>query len=108
MTKDIDHESTDEIVCPYCGWEDTDSWDARKDDGEEECPDCEKKFSYSRHTTVSYTTTKLCIENGVEHQWREPRPPHLHNGKYIQGKHCEVCGKCELLPINEETGEPLP
>ena len=56
--KEIYHEYTDEIICPHCGEEMMDSWEY-SEDGEDECWECGKKFSYSRYTSVSYSTKKI-------------------------------------------------
>lgn len=55
--KEIDHESTDEAVCPHCGRELTDSWELPDEVDEQEC-ECGKSFSISRYTTCTYTTYK--------------------------------------------------
>jgi hypothetical protein len=49
---------TDEITCPWCGFEYTDSWERESGEGEEECQDCNRKFTFSRHTAVTYCTLK--------------------------------------------------
>jgi len=102
---EIEHEFTDEIVCPYCGYEYSECYEFTEDDDSTECPKCEKFFSYSRHTQITYTTTKLCKENKEEHKYKPPSVPHMHRGKWISGKHCEVCNHCELVEVNQETGE---
>lgn len=59
---EIDHEYTDEIVCPHCGYVHSDSWEWA--DGEEgvfagyECHSCDAPFSFSRHVTIAYSTEK--------------------------------------------------
>ena len=57
---DIDHEYTDNLICPYCGNEDRDSWE--QPEGEElgliECGECYKKFYGTRHIEVTYSTEK--------------------------------------------------
>lgn len=45
-----------EIKCPYCGTETSDSWEY-SDDGEEICSVCGSEYSYERVVDVSYTTT---------------------------------------------------
>lgn len=55
---EIDHEYTDEIVCPHCGYEHGDSWEA-PDDGEDDCEECGKPFRFVRDITVRYSTTKV-------------------------------------------------
>jgi len=54
----IDHKYTDEIVCPYCGSEHTDSWEYKEDSDEIQCGECEKEFTYERIVTVEYCTSK--------------------------------------------------
>jgi len=53
----IDHKYTDNIICPWCGHKDRDSWES-DDNGEEECGDCGKEFTYERIVTVEYCTSK--------------------------------------------------
>lgn len=45
---------TSQITCPYCGYEDGDSWEADDDEDECECPCCGSVFSYQRNVTVEY------------------------------------------------------
>ena len=52
---DINHEHTDEITCPWCGEVHGDSWE-RRDEGEDECSNCGKRFKYSRNVFVDYST----------------------------------------------------
>ena len=46
----------DEIKCPYCGTEKSDSWEY-SDDGSERCDTCGSEYEYERIVDVSYTTT---------------------------------------------------
>ncbi len=67
---EIDHDNTREVVCPYCGYEEGDSWEL-PDDGEHECGGCEKTFIYYRDVEVTYTSMKIggynkCGECGVK------------------------------------------
>jgi len=70
---EIKHDRTREIVCPYCGWEESGSWEI--DPGEEdlgviECGYCWKQFDAIRNVSVTYTTLK--IEKGLvkERRWK--------------------------------------
>ena len=47
---------TSEVICPHCGYQHRDSWEMSE--GEQECPDCERKYEISKYVEVSYTTTK--------------------------------------------------
>jgi len=59
----IDHEYTREIVCPYCGYEFSDSWDygLTGDPYEMEChnEDCLKTFDSYIDVDVTYVTKKI-------------------------------------------------
>jgi hypothetical protein len=57
----FDHEYTNNIVCPYCGYEDIDSWEVesgQEDLGLIECGNCEKEFYATRIISVEYSTEK--------------------------------------------------
>lgn len=44
----------DEITCPVCGAEESDSWEASEYDDNRECESCGAIFAYERHIEVSY------------------------------------------------------
>ena len=57
-------ERTENIVCPYCGYEDRDSWEVDFGPGFDGdttvvCGSCEQEFYASRMVDVCYTTKKL-------------------------------------------------
>ena len=54
-----DCSGTDEMVCPYCGEEQSDSWEVPADDGDMSCGHCSRTFRYTRNVSVSYTTTPI-------------------------------------------------
>ena len=56
------HECSDEIICPYCGYEFNDSWEidpGEEDIGELDCGNCDKKFYASRNISIDYSTQKI-------------------------------------------------
>ncbi len=58
---DIDHEYTDDIICPYCG-ETIDSTDYRCDgnmEGKEICESCGKEFEFEGDVEVTWITNKI-------------------------------------------------
>jgi hypothetical protein len=75
MTKEIDCSYTDELVCPYCGYEDSDSWEYFSRSGDStnaECGECGKTFRASQNVTVDYSSKKLpCMNGEGEHDWSE-------------------------------------
>ena len=50
---------TDNITCPYCGYENADSWEADDSDEHYECPNCGSYFSYEREVNVRYYSTPV-------------------------------------------------
>ena len=50
---------TDNITCPYCGYEDGDSWEADESNDHYECPNCGCYFSYEREVSVSYYSSPV-------------------------------------------------
>lgn len=58
---DHDTEHTDFPICPYCGHEDFNGWEAFTDGGslnEVDCPQCETPYIVECITTITYTTRK--------------------------------------------------
>jgi DNA-directed RNA polymerase subunit RPC12/RpoP len=71
---DIDLEPEDKdyernLICPYCGYEDTDSWELSDDDEEHECGRCGAIISYQRVVTVEYNSSPVKPPNVVTAKW---------------------------------------
>lgn len=49
-------EYTEQIKCPFCGYEESNSWEF-DDDGTHECGRCGGEFSWERIVTVEYNST---------------------------------------------------
>jgi len=49
---------TQEIVCPWCGQEQSDSWEA-SDSEEHECDNCGNRYKHERNVQVDYSTEKI-------------------------------------------------
>ena len=59
----IEHESTEEIVCPYCGYEFSNSFEYNDASGASiECLECDKEFGLEVQVTVEYTTGHHSVE----------------------------------------------
>ena len=66
--RNINTEYTNEIVCPFCGYEFCDSWEYGDGFNEDlglieylgliECKSCEKKFYATKHISVTYCSEK--------------------------------------------------
>jgi hypothetical protein len=58
---EIDHDYTDDIVCPWCGkhYQDCGDWfDGGRESASHDCDECGKPFSVTREFSVTYTTEK--------------------------------------------------
>lgn len=61
MSKEINHEYTEEIVCPYCGTGFTESYEyepEEEDLGIISCTSCDKEFYATREIEITYSTEK--------------------------------------------------
>lgn len=92
----IDHRYTDNVVCPWCGYIDINSWEFKSDDddlGLIECGECGKEFYATRHVSVNYSTKKArygtCLSCGKEDMVIES----WHSGF---GKYENLCLRCGL------------
>ena len=54
IPEDKDSYTNDYLTCPYCGYEDHDSFELPDEDDEYECPQCGSTLKYHREIGVSY------------------------------------------------------
>ena len=93
--KEIDCDRTDEIVCPYCGYEFSDSYEYR-DSGVIDCGDCDRKINLTVDYSVSYSTSKIPCANGEgEHRWRS----WIAYGDTKESRCCKDCDKREYREV---------
>lgn len=60
----IDHSNTREIVCPWCGYVYSNSWEYNDWSGVTiDCGNCGEEFKLFVDFTVDYTTTKIILES---------------------------------------------
>jgi protein-arginine kinase activator protein McsA len=98
MKKNIEHEYTREIVCPYCGYESSDSWDFSENEGLLECGECYKNFYFRRIVTVEYSTEKSKCANGESpHMWKS-RAIEVDGKMFLVGSyHCRSCDTYKIF-----------
>jgi len=58
-TEEIDHDYTEEITCPHCGYAMSDSWEMDSDGGTHDCGECGGEFRYSQDVTIRWSTEKV-------------------------------------------------
>ena len=49
-----EHNYEDNLICPYCGYEDSDSWELDDEEDEHVCGSCGSTFAYQRIITTHY------------------------------------------------------
>lgn len=88
-----DTQWTDEICCPFCGHETSESYEMRSDEGEYTCDSCEKIFQYQRNHSVDYTTYKgpECIRDKTKHTWQ---PVNGYQDRMRENKTYVSCKEC--------------
>jgi hypothetical protein len=91
MKNNIDCSGTDELVCPYCGYEHSDSWE-RSDEGDFQCFECEKSFVYTSYTSRTFTSHQAPCLNGGEHDWGN-----FTNLPECKIRYCRVCDKRDFV-----------
>jgi len=65
-----DKEYENNLTCPYCGHEDSDSWELSSDDEDEhECGRCGGIMSYQRIVTVEYNSSPKKPPDVVNAKW---------------------------------------
>ena len=57
LAESKDYESN--IICPFCSFEDLDSWEFSSDSNTINCDRCYSEFEYQRNVTVEYSTTPI-------------------------------------------------
>lgn len=96
----------DEITCPYCSYEYSESYDFGMENNNDttilECPNCENKFLAEIDITVSYSTKGLCKENNGEHNWKEFDHERTDGEGRLKGKSCLTCGETEFAESSEQ------
>lgn len=120
----INHEDTNEIVCPYCGYKMSDSWEMSDDEDSWECSDCQETFSYKRNISISYTSRKKqCLEDGHNFKtkghfksdeklvWNSKKGTHEFMPRgytaYTEILICVICDKEKYLDIDKQRFEEL-
>lgn len=105
---------TDEIVCPYCGHEDEESYEygegaLDEDLGLIQCEECASYFYARRHVETTYTTDEAKIDTCTECGENDVPVEDVEEGPYVQRKVGVQCCKDNVrrklheLILKEET-----
>lgn len=83
---EIDCSFTEELVCPYCGHEQGDSWELK--DGECQCSRCEKHFIFESEAIRYFTSRQVPCLNGEPHTWGAAV---IYDPRYPDARRCTDC-----------------
>lgn len=113
-----EHNYESNIICPYCDFEDEDSWEVQESDDNYECPACDKKFILEVEHKVEYSTKKIPCEK--KHKLKEKpylayindedwdyktdikTPLPKKDWEYRELYKCENCDEQDTIIISEE------
>lgn len=112
----MEHLNEENIKCPYCGFEDYDSWEFDQDKGTTECGDCGEEFNVTRDIEVTYSTSRIACEDGEhnykferffikkqsylgKHEWKDLPE---QNWEYFLIEVCELCDDREFVSISKD------
>lgn len=76
---------TDNLVCPYCGHEEKDSWEidfgpGLDGDSEPTCGSCGEEYVAQRHVSVSYSTKKHKTRIDAMDAWTQKEATGIDEG----------------------------
>ena len=66
LEPDTEFKYENNVICPYCGYEEKDSWELSGEDSVEEttdCSDCGQEFFYTRSIEVTYCSRQKETED---------------------------------------------
>lgn len=111
----MEHNFERLIKCPYCDWEDDDSWEIEEEESMITCGNCGKEFNVLRQVEVTYSTSRIECNNG-DHNYKL-ESYFISKRKYINRDwinlpeseweyfRIEVCEECEhkvFIKISKE------
>lgn len=71
IPRDDDDCSVDNLRCPYCGYENQDSFELLDEDDEYECPQCGCTLKYHREIRVSYDVEVVEEKEPIEVEFKK-------------------------------------
>ena len=102
---DFKHNYTDELVCPWCGYEFMDSWEY-ENDGEElglvDCNNCGKQFYGYKNIVINYSTDKAHYGTCPICKDEEIVLEEYDSSCGCHDRMCLDCGKIEQRRLREE------
>ena len=116
----MEHNNTNEIICPYCDYEHSDNHEYSEESAEINCHGCSKEFHYEREIEVRYSTSRIKCDDG-NHNYktdgfhiRKKAKNYLSDcwvnlpeseWKYYSVVLCDICDDKDFIEITKEQYE---
>lgn len=102
-------EYTDEVVCPWCGYKYTGSYEFSDYSEGVECERCGKEFDVERNYKITYTTIRKECKTGKCEMVIGCNDgcldePYINADKNWTIYHCRICGK-EVAKVSKYAGD---
>lgn len=93
---------TDSLVCPYCGYDEEDSWETADESYNYECANCHKSFAFETEHTRTFTSRRVECLNGAPHRLGKRQDFEAY---YYE--RCQDCGHSVRTPkvVGDTKGE---
>ncbi|SRR3972149_1020349 len=116
----MEHKHTNQIICPYCGHEDDESWNLEEEgETQKTCESCEKEFNVEKEVSITYSTSRIECENEKHNYQLESyfikSREHIsgkdwielpeHKWEYIKIVVCDICDDKDFPRISKEEYE---
>jgi transcription elongation factor Elf1 len=104
--KEIDCNGTDEMVCPYCGHEQSESYEYlgdNKTQGTADCGECGKRMKWTAEYSVTYSTEQCKCLNGTPCEFK--RIPHNSKEGEWDYLSCKECGQYKFIDFKKVPNE---
>lgn len=80
--------NTEEVICPYCGHENSESWEISENDATTYCGNCDKVIGIEQEVVRTFSSYKTC-QPGDEHQFTDWEP--YPCGPIKATRYCKLC-----------------
>ena len=95
--EEFDTSYTEELVCPYCGYEHSDSWEIGDSENSSTCNNCDKNFKFDQQISRTFSTYPTC-QPGDEHKFNEWQ--HYLGKRWT--RYCTICSAREWKEVSGE------
>ncbi len=120
----MEHNYEENIKCPYCDWEENNSWTFEGEEDIYTCDNCEKEFNVTKSVSVSYSTSRLSCEDVKDKHDFELEYVYIRNQRFVRSgewaeipknewgyvriERCVKCGEKKYIDIDKDEYNSYP